>query len=199
EHADSPDRVEGAIRETSDGLTLLHQIAGRAQEAMAAASLIAGLAVYAPLLILLLAVALVPAFLSEAYFNARTYTLDFGRTPERRELDYVRQTAASVETAKEVKIFGLHSFLVDSYRRLAAAFYEANRLPAVKRPIWGAAATTIGTIGYYAAYAYIVWRTLHGEFSIGDLTFLSGSFLRLRSLLESLLFGFSSVAGQALY
>ena len=38
-----------------------------------------------------------------------------------------------------------------------------------------------------------------GEFTIGDLTFLSGSFLRLRTLLEGLLTGFSSTAGQALY
>ena len=53
---------------------------------------------------MLLLVALLPVFLGEAHFNAQTYTLDFGRTPERRELDYVRQTAASVETAKEVKI-----------------------------------------------------------------------------------------------
>ncbi|CAN5207295.1 ABC transporter ATP-binding protein [soil metagenome] len=199
EDAEFQDQLERARRQTSGRLTLLGQLAGQAQEAMTAVSLIAGLALYAPLLILLLAVALVPAFLSEAHFNAQTYTLDFGRTPERRELDYVRQTAASIETAKEVKIFGLHRFLIERYSRLAGDFYDANRTLAVKRAVWGSAFTTIGTAGYYAAYAYIVWRTLHGEFSIGDLTFLSGSFLRLRALLEFLLFGFSSVAGQALY
>lgn len=40
---------------------------------------------------------------------------------------------------------------------------------------------------------------MRGDFSIGDLTFLAGSFLRLRQLLEGLLIGFSQVAGQALY
>ena len=40
---------------------------------------------------------------------------------------------------------------------------------------------------------------MHGEFSIGALTFLAGSFRRLRQLLEGLLIGFSQVAGQALY
>jgi len=40
---------------------------------------------------------------------------------------------------------------------------------------------------------------VRGDFSIGDLTFLAGSFLRLRQLLEGLLIGFSQVAGQALY
>src|SRR5690606_18572600 len=57
----------------------------------------------------------------------------------------------------------------------------------------------LGTLGYYAAYAYIAWRTISGDFSIGDLTFLAGSFMRLRQLLEGLLTGFSQVAGQALY
>ena len=127
---------------------------------------------------MLLLLALVPAFLGEAHFNAQSYTLDFGRTPERRELDYVRQTAASVETAKEVKIFGLNGFLIDRYRRLADGFYAANRAArAAARRLGRRCSPRSAPIGYYLAYAYIVWRTLTGEFSIGDLTFLAGSFL----------------------
>jgi hypothetical protein len=34
--------------------------------------------------------------------TAQSYALTYARTPEQRELDYVRQTGASVETAKEV-------------------------------------------------------------------------------------------------
>ena len=59
--------------------------------------------------------------------------------------------------------------------------------------------TAIGTVGYYVAYAYLVWRTIAGQFTIGDLTFLAGSFRRLRTLLEGLLVGFSQTAGQAMY
>jgi ATP-binding cassette subfamily B protein len=69
----------------------------------------------------------------------------------------------------------------------------------VRRAGWGGLLAAIGTLGYYAAYAVLAWRTLRGEFSIGDLTFLAGSFRRLRTLLEGLLIGFSQVAGQALY
>ena len=187
EDAEFQDQLERARRQTSGRLTLMCQLLGQAQDIVTVASFAAGLLVYAPWLIVLLLVALVPAFLGEAHFNAQTYTLDFGRTPERRELDYVRQTAASVETAKEVKIFGLNRFLIDRYTRLAAAFYAANRGLAVRRATWGGVFTAIGTIGYYFAYAYIAWRTLAGEFSIGDLTFLAGSFRRLRTLLEGLL------------
>ncbi len=199
EDAEFQDQLERARRQSSGRLTLLGQLFSQAQDIVTVASFAAGLLVYAPWLIVLLAAALVPAFLGEAHFNAATYTLDFGRTPERRELDYVRQTAASVETAKEVKIFGLNAFLIDHYRRLAAAFYDANRDLAQRRAVWGGLFTALGTVGYYAAYAYIAWRTLAGEFTVGDLTFLAGSFLRLRTLLEGLLMGFSSTAGQALY
>jgi ATP-binding cassette subfamily B protein len=199
EDAEFQDQLERARRQTSGRMTLMSQLFSQAQDLVTVASLAAGLIVFAPWLIVLLIVALVPAFLGEAHFNAKSYSLDFGRTPERRELDYVRQTAASAETAKEVKIFGLNEFLIDRYRRLAASFYDANRRLALRRAGWGGLFTTIGTVGYYFAYAYIAWRTLTGEFSVGDLTFLAGSFRRLRTLLESLLSGFSSVAGQALY
>jgi ATP-binding cassette, subfamily B, bacterial len=199
EDADFQDQLERARRQTSGRMSLMGQLFSQAQDIVTVTSFAAGLLIYAPWLIVLLFVALIPAFLGEAHFNAQGYSLDYLRTPERRELDYVRQTAASVETAKEVKIFGLNGFLIDRYRRLAADAYAANRRLALRRAGWGGVFTAVGTVGYYLAYAYIVWRTLAGTFSIGDLTFLAGSFLRLRGLLEGLLVGFSTVAGQALY
>ena len=104
-----------------------------------------------------------------------------------------------METAKEVKIFNLNRFFIARFRALADKFYEANKALAGKRAFWGTLLAALGTLGYYIAYAYIAWRTVRGDFSIGDLTFLAGSFRRLRQLLESLLVGFSPVAGQALY
>ena len=199
EDSEFQDQLERARRQTSGRMTLMGQLLGQAQDIMTVASFVAGFIFFAPWLIALLLLALVPAFLGEAHFNAQSYSLDFGRTPERRELDYVRQTAASVDTAKEVKIFGLNGFLIDRYIRLANDFYAANRKLAIRRARWGGLFTTIGTIGYYLAYAYIAWRTLTGEFSVGDLTFLAGSFRRLRTLLEGLLTSFSTTAGQALY
>ncbi|HEY5861500.1 MAG TPA: ABC transporter ATP-binding protein, partial [Casimicrobiaceae bacterium] len=199
EDSELQDRLERARRQAAGRMTLMGQLFAQAQDVVTIASFAAGLLVYAPWLIVLLAIALVPAFIGEAHFNAQSYSLNYARTPERRELDYVRQTATSVESAKEVKIFGLNAYLIDRYRTLAKRFFDANRRIAVRRATVGSLLTAIGTIAYYAAYAYIVWRTLHGEFTIGDLTFLAGAFRRLRTLLENLLMGFSSVAGQALY
>ena len=199
EDSELQDQLERARRQTTGRATLMSQLFGQAQDVVTIVSFATGLVVYAPWLIALLILALVPAFLGEAHFNAQSYSLNYARTPQRRELDYVRQTGASVETAKEVKIFGLNAFLIDRYRALAEGIYAENRRLAARRAGWGGLLTAVGTLGYYVAYAYIAWGTVRGEFTIGDLTFLAGSFRRLRNLLEGLLIGFSQVAGQALY
>lgn len=199
EDSELQDKLDRARRQAMGRSTLLGQLLGQAQDMVTIVSFAAGLVIYAPWLIALLILALVPAFLGEAHFNAQSYSLNYAWTPERRELDYVRQTGASVETAKEVKIFGLNAFLIERYRHLADSFYRANRRLAIRRAGWGGLLTALGTVGYYFAYAFIAWRTVRGDFSIGDLTFLAGSFRRLRNLLEGLLMGFSQVAGQALY
>lgn len=199
EDPDLQDKLDRARRQTMGRMNLMSQLFGQVQDAITVVSLAVGLLVYAPWLIVLLALALVPAFIGESHFNAAGYSLNFLWTPERRQLDYLRQLGASVETAKEVKIFNLHRFLVERYRRLSAALFLANRALARRRAFWGTLLAALGTLGYYTAYAYIAWRTVRGDFSIGDLTFLAGSFLRLRQLLEGLLIGFSQVASQALY
>ncbi|HET7731406.1 MAG TPA: ABC transporter ATP-binding protein, partial [Usitatibacter sp.] len=199
EDSELQDRLERARRQASGRMTLMGQVFNQAQDVITIASFAAGLVIYAPWLIVLMAVALVPSFLGEAHFNAQSYWLNYQRAPERRELDYVRQTAASVETAKEVKIFNLNPFLIERFRKLSLSFYEANRRIALRRAGWGTLLGALGTVAYYVAYGYIVWRTVHGEFSIGDLTVLAGSFRRLHQMIEGLLTGFSSLASQALY
>ena len=199
EDPDLQDKLDRARRQTMGRMNLMSQLFGQVQDAITVVSFAIGLLVYAPWLILLLAIALIPAFVGESHFNALGYSLNFAWTPERRQLEYVRQMGASVETAKEVKIFNLHKYLIERYRVLADGFFRANRALARRRAFWGTLLAALGTLGYYIAYAYIAWRTVSGDFTIGDLTFLASSFRRLRQLLEGLLVGFSQVAGQALY
>ncbi len=199
EDADFYDRLERARRQTTGRMVLMSQVLSQAQDLVTVVTFAAGLVVFAPALLLLLALALVPAFMGEAHFNAQSYSLTYAWTPERRELDYLRSAGASDETAKEVKIFGLNRYLTERYRVLADRFYRANRVLAIRRASWGGVLAAVGAAGYYVAYAVIVYRTVRGQFTIGDLTFLAGSFARMRTLLEGMLSSFSTVAGQALY
>ena len=199
EDPDLQDKLDRARRQTMGRMNLLSMLFGQAQDTVTVISFAIGLMIYAPWLILLLAVALIPAFVGESHFNALNYSLNFQWTSERRQLEYIRQMGASLETAKEVKIFNLNRFFIDRFRTMSTKFYQANRALARRRAFWGSLLAALGTLGYYVAYGYIAWRTVSGDFTIGDLTFLAGSFRRLRQMLESLLSGLSQVAGQALY
>src|SRR5690606_35036534 len=75
EDADFYDRLERARRQTTGRMVLVSQVFGQLQDLVTIASLAAGLVVFAPWLILLLLLALVPAFLGEAHFNAQSYSL----------------------------------------------------------------------------------------------------------------------------
>lgn len=199
EDADFYDKLERARRQTVRRTTLMTQVLSQFQSIITIGFLAAALVAFNPWLILLIMVAVVPAFLGESHFNERSYSLNTQWTPERRELDYFRFIGASDETAKEVKIFGLSDFLVKHFSKLADKYYLANRKVAIDRARWGSVFATIGTAGYYGAYIMIIVQTVNGQISIGDLTFLAGSFSRLRTLLENVLNQFSSMAEGALY
>ncbi|RMG30470.1 MAG: ABC transporter ATP-binding protein [Bacteroidetes bacterium] len=193
------DKLERARRQTTGRVVLMSQMLSQLQDLMTILFLGAGLVVFNPWLILLLVLAVLPAFVSETYFNQRSYSLARNWTPERRELDYLRAIGASDQTAKEVKLFGLANFLKQRFARLADQYYRANRRLAIKRAGWGLLFNSLGDVGYYVAYIVIVMQTISGELSIGDLTFLAGSFGRLRGLLRGMLSRFSSIAQSALY
>lgn len=199
EDAEFYDKLDRARRQTIGRVSLMSDILNQFQDIITLFFLAAGLLVFNPWLILLLIVAVIPVFLSETYFNQKSYSLVMNWTAERRELDYLRFIGASDETAKEIKIFGLTDFLKERFSNLANQYYEVNRRLAVKRAAWGYFFNGLGDAGYYTAYVVILLQTVKGIISVGDLTFLAGSFNRMRMLLQGILTRFSQIASQAMY
>ena len=81
EDSELQDRLDRARRQTMGRTALMSQLFGQAQDVVTIASFAAGLVAYAPWLIALLVLALVPAFLGEAHFNAQSYSLNYAWTP----------------------------------------------------------------------------------------------------------------------
>jgi ATP-binding cassette subfamily B protein len=193
------DKLERARQQTIGRTILMSQLMSQVQDFISMGFLLAGLLTFNPWLILLLLIAIIPSFLGESYFNSQNYALARSQTPERRELDYVRYLGASDETAKEVKIFGLADFIIDRFKTLANKFYNQNSKLAVSRSAWGTFFSILGTIGYYAAYSFIIFQTVTGKSTVGTLTFLAGSFRQLSTLMENMLNRFTTVSQGAIF
>lgn len=193
------DKLERARRQTTSRVSLMSNVLSQVQDLITVTSLISALIYFYPILILLLAISIIPSFLNELKFSRSSYSLQRSWTPERRELDYMRLIGASDITAKEVKLFGLADFISSTFKRVADKYFKANKKLAVSRTIWGAVYHIVGDIAYYGAYIFIVLQAVGGQVTIGELTFLAGSFNRLRNQLQSIFSRFSRITENALY
>ena len=199
EDADFYDKLERARRQTTSRVTLMSNALSQAQDLITVVSLVAGLVVIYPLLLLILFIAIIPSFINEIKFSSASYSLTRSWTTERRELDYLRYIGASDVTAKEVKLFSLSGFLKNRFASLADRYFQANRGLAIRRAVWGGTFNIIGDVAYYGAYVTIILRTISGFITIGELTFLAGSFQRIRNQLQSIFSRFTRITENALY
>ena len=193
------DSLERARRQTAGRIGLLAVLLGIGQSGLTLVSLLVALIAFNGWLLLMLVFAVLPSFIGETHFAGLSYSLLYKWTPERRELDYLRYAATSNVTAKEVKLFGLADYFTRKYERLADEFYEANRALSIKRAATSGGLTAVSTVGYYAANVFIIVDTVRGILSLGDLTFLVGSFQRSRSLISGILLRSADVYQQSLF
>ena len=193
------DHLERARRQTTARIGLIAMLLSMGQDLVTLATLGAALVVHNPWLLLLLTVAVLPSFIGETHYAALSYSLLFSRTPERRELDYLRFIGASDSTAKEVQMFGLAGWLSDRYAALSQQFYDENKALSIRKGVVSAGLSIVGTLGYYGAYITILQRAVAGTITLGTLTFLASAFSRSRDLIQRLLLSASDIYEQSLY
>ncbi|MGD1840596.1 MAG: ABC transporter ATP-binding protein [Thermonemataceae bacterium] len=177
----------------------MSNVLSQLQDIITIVSLISALIYFYPILILLLLVSIVPSFANELKFSKSDYSLQRRLTPQRRELDYLRLLGASDITAKEVKLFGLADFISTSFSKVADKFYQESKQLAIQRTIWGTVFHILSDLAYYGAFIFIALKATTGQVSIGELTFLAGSFSKLRAQLQAIFSRFTRINESALY
>jgi len=193
------DKLERARTQTAGRVGLMSNALGEIQSLISIATLVAGLIYFEPYLIILLVLSIIPSFINEIWFSQQQYSLARGWTAERRELNYLRFIGANNQTAKEIKLFGLTDFIVDRFKNLSEEYFQLNKKLAVKRSALGFVFNVLGTLSYYGAYIFIIYRVVSGVITLGELTFLSGSFNRLTRNLQDFFSKFTRITESALY
>jgi ATP-binding cassette, subfamily B, bacterial len=193
------DKMERARVQGTDRVLMIQMTGRLIQEGITTISLAVGIFLFSPWLLLILVVSIMPAFLGQTHFAFQGYALNFGQTPSRRKMDYLRILAGSKESAKELKLFGLGPFLVQRYRSLFDEIHRQNVDLAKRKLYFGGFLTVLGTMGYYGTYAYVVYQTVAGALTIGQLTFLAGAIAGASTNIQAFFSTFSGIADQALF
>jgi ATP-binding cassette subfamily B protein len=193
------DRLERARAQATDRLAMIQSMGRLLQQTITALVFTGALVYYSPWLALLLAVGVLPSFLGETHFAFLGYAKNFRQTQAKRQMDYLRQLGGSKEAAKELKLFGLSEHLTSRFAGLASEIYDENVALAKKKLYLGGLLGIAGTLGYYGAYAFVIWRGVHGTYDIGTLAFLISVIAQASSTLQQVLSTASGIADQALF
>ena len=193
------DRLERARVQATDRLAMIQQMGRLVQQVITTLTFSIALAWASPWLVLLLALGVLPSFVGETHYAFLGYAKNFRQTPAKRQMDYLRQVAGSREGAKEVKLFGLNKFFTERFQVLANQIYREDVALSKSKLFVGGLLGVIGTLGYYGAYVYVIWRTLHGAYDIGQFTFLAAAIQQASSNLQQVFSTVSGIADQALF
>ena len=193
------DKMERARVQGTDRVMMIQMMGRLVQQAITTISLAAGILFYSPWLLVFLIICIVPAFLGETHFAFLGYSLNFQQTTARRLLEYLRVLGGSKESAKELKLFGLGPFLVGRYKGISDELHHQTVDLAKRKMVVGALLTLLGTLGYYGTYAWVIYRTVIGALTLGELTFLAGAIAGASTNIQMLFSTFSGIADQALF
>ncbi|MGH9625512.1 MAG: ABC transporter ATP-binding protein [Bryobacteraceae bacterium] len=193
------DRLERARVQATDRVLFIQLLGQCFSQVITVVSLSILIIVYAPWLLLLLVGCLIPAFLGESHFAFLDYAKNFRQTPAKRQMDYLRQVGGSKEAAKELKLFGLSTFLTDRFAHIANAILDENMALNRRRLIAISFLALLSTVGYYGAFAWAIYKTITKVIQIHAFGILMGAIMGASSNIQQLFSTVSSIADQALF
>ena len=142
---------------------------------------------FSPWLVVVLLATSIPSFIAETRYSERGFRLLTRRAPETRQVNYLSRLLTEDTAAKEIKLFNLGGTLLDRYTTLFDKFFEEDKSLALRRATAGFGLGLIATLGFYGSYAWIVWYTVQGKISLGDMTLYLTIFRQGQSTFQSIL------------
>jgi ATP-binding cassette subfamily B protein len=142
---------------------------------------------FSPWLLVILITTSIPSFIAEARFSEQGFRLLTYRAPETRQINYLGRLLTEDSAAKEIKLFNLGETLLTRYMTLFEKFFQEDKSLAFRRAVAGLGLGLIATLGFYGSYAWIVWRTVNGAISLGDMTLYLSIFRQGQTTFQAIL------------
>jgi ATP-binding cassette subfamily B protein len=200
EHPDFYDRLQNARRESGyKPVDLINDTFLIVQNTITLVSFAVLLLRFSPWLVLILLITSIPAFIAETRFAEEGFRLLTYRAAETRQINYLARLLTEDTSAKEIKLFNLGETLLERYMMLFMKFFQEDKSLVVRRAVAGFALGLVATLGFYGSYAWIVWYTVQGKISLGDMTLYLSIFRQGQSTFQGILSGVGSVYENSLF
>ncbi len=200
ENAEYYDKLQNARREADwRGLQIANGSFFLVQNLITLVSFGALLLRFSPWLTLILFLATIPAFIAQSRYAELHFRVLSWRAPAARQLAYLEHLLTDYDAVKEVKLFGLGEPLLGRYANLFWKFLQQDQKIAQGRSLASVGLGLLATLSYYGAYAWIVWRAVSGEITLGDMTLYLGIFRGSQNTFEAIFYGLSDLYENGLF
>ncbi len=184
------DKLQNARREADfRALAIVNNLFAMLQGGLMLLSFAAVLLVISLPVALILFLATLPSFIAQARYGGLYFRLLTSRAPEFRRMQYLEHLLTVDSTVKEIKLFGLGRPLLRRYQRLFWHFYREDASLARRRSVVSVLWGMLSTASFYGAYGWVVWRTIEGSLTLGDLTLYLALFQQSQTTFRNLVAG----------
>jgi ATP-binding cassette, subfamily B, bacterial len=142
---------------------------------------------------LVLIAAVLPSVLVRLRFSNLMYKLQRQYTGTERQVWYYHWMMTSVDYAKEIRVFGLGTFLLTRYNQMRQVLRQLRMGLDVRRSSLEMAAQALANAVIYASYGFIAYRVLNGFATLGDLAMYYQAFQRGQGFLGEVLGGVATL------
>lgn len=154
---------------------------------------------FQPIVMVLLAFAVLPGIVIRLYFSQLSYQLQRKYTADERRSWYFDRLVTGEEYAKEIRIFDLGHMFIERYQAVRKMLRRLRLRYDLQQSSLQLVADTIGTAAVYGSYLFVAYRTVVGSLTLGDLVVFYQAFQRGQSYLQGFLTNLASLYEHRLF
>jgi ATP-binding cassette subfamily B protein len=142
---------------------------------------------------LILFAAVIPGIWVRMKYSGRIYRWQRRQTPAERRSWYYHWMLTGDSHAKEIRLFNLGKLFMNRFRDLRRQLRHERIRIARKRSLAELIAQVGAAVAVFGSYAFIAYRTVQGNITLGDLVMYTQAFQRGQGFLQQMLGGLAGL------
>jgi ATP-binding cassette, subfamily B, bacterial len=154
---------------------------------------------FSPWVVLLLLITSLPTFWVGVNYSSRRFWMMRRQTQSKRLGDYFGEILTDPNFAKEIRLFNLGKYFLDQYQQIRQSFNQESRILALQQAVARFGIAIVASLGFYGAYALVIWQAVNRVITIGDLTMYGGAFQQAQNAIQGILQNIATIYEYNLY
>jgi ATP-binding cassette subfamily B protein len=148
---------------------ILNRLAEVARNSISLVAMVGLLFILHPFIVIALLATAVPAAWARSHYTRVLYRWQRQRTPIERQSRYLGWLLTTDLFAKEIRLFNLGGFFSQWYSQLRSQLYQERLEITARSAVANFATQAIAGFFVFSIYAFLVFETLQGRLTLGDL------------------------------